>query len=116
MAEPHLLIASPAGIQTSTEQSTHISSGEHTALTSGRSMCVSTGESLFASIKQTFRLFVHKAGMKLIAAAGGITIQAHDDEIKVIANKVLSLISQADWIDIKGKKGSDYMARTAWSR
>ncbi|WP_332879796.1 type VI secretion system Vgr family protein, partial [Massilia sp. S19_KUP03_FR1] len=58
MAEPHLLIASPAGIQTSTEQSTHISSIEHTALTSGRSLSISTGESLFASVRQTFRLFV----------------------------------------------------------
>ena len=105
MAEPHLLIASPAGIETSTEQSTHISSSEHTALTSGRSLSISAGESVFASIRQTFRLFVHRAGMKLIAAAGGITIQAHDDQVQIIANKVLTLISQADWVDIKGKKG-----------
>jgi type VI secretion system secreted protein VgrG len=60
---------------------------------------------MFASIKQTFRLFVHKAGMKLVAAAGKITVQAHDDDIQIIANKVLTLISQTDWIDLKGKKG-----------
>ncbi|MBF6907469.1 DUF2345 domain-containing protein, partial [Acinetobacter baumannii] len=52
-----------------------------------------------------FRLFVHKAGMKLIAASGKITVQAHDDDIQIIANKVLSLISQSDWVDIRGKKG-----------
>jgi len=61
--------------------------------------------SLFASIKQTFRLFVYKAGMKLIAASGKITMQAHDDDIELIANKVLSFISQSDWVDIRGKKG-----------
>ena len=43
--------------------------------------------------------------MKLIAAGGKITVQAHDDDIQIIANKVLSLISQSDWVDIKGKKG-----------
>jgi len=48
---------------------------------------------------------VHKAGMKLIAASGKITMQAHDDDIQLIANKVLSLISQSDWVGIKGKKG-----------
>ena len=105
LAEPHLVLASPAGIETTSAQSTHIASAEHTALTAGRNLSIATGESVFASIKQTFRLFVHKAGMKLIAASGKITVQAHDDDIQVIANKVLSLISQSDWVDIRGKKG-----------
>lgn len=105
LSQPHLVLASPAGIETISAQSTHIASAEHTALTAGHSLSIATGESLFASIKQTFRLFVHKAGMKLIAASGKITVQAHDDEIQLIANKVLSLISQSDWVDIKGKKG-----------
>ncbi len=105
LSQPHLVLASPAGIETTSAQSTHFASAEHTALTAGRSLSIATGESLFASIKQTFRLFVHKAGMKLIAASGKITVQAHDDDIQLIANKVLSLISQSDWVDIKGKKG-----------
>ena len=105
MAQPHLVLASPAGIETTTAQSTHIASSEHTALTTGRSLSIAAGDSMFASIKQTFRLFVHKAGMKLVAAAGKITVQAHDDDIQIIASKVLSLISQSDWIEMKGKKG-----------
>lgn len=105
LSQPHLVLASPAGIETTSAQSTHIASAEHTALTAGRSLSIATGDSLFASIKQTFRLFVHKAGMKLIAASGKITVQAHDDDIQLIAHKVLSLISQSDWVDIRGKKG-----------
>lgn len=104
-SEPHLVLASPAGIETTSAKSTHIASSEHTALTTGRNLSIASGESVYASIRQTFRLFVHKAGMKLVAAAGKITVQAHEDEIQIIANKVLSLISQSDWIDIKGKKG-----------
>ncbi|MFC5513968.1 DUF2345 domain-containing protein, partial [Massilia jejuensis] len=105
LSQPHLVLASPAGIGTTSAQSTHIASGEHIALTAGRSLSLAMGGSLFASVKQTFRLFVHKAGMKLIAASGKITMQAHDDDIELIASKVLSLISQSDWIDIRGKKG-----------
>ena len=105
LSEPHLVLASPTGIEATSGQSTHIAGGEHIALTAGRNLSIATGDSFFASVKQTFRLFVHKAGMKLVAAAGKITVQAHDDDIQVIANKVLSLISQTDCIDLKGKKG-----------
>jgi len=105
LAQPHLVVASAAGIETTSAQSTHIASGEHVALTAGRSLSIAAGDSLFASVRQALRLFVHKAGMKLIAASGKITVQAHDDDIQLIANKVLSLISQSDWVDIRGKKG-----------
>jgi type VI secretion system secreted protein VgrG len=105
LAEPHLVLTSPAGIATTTAHSTHISSDQHTAMTTGRSLSIATGESLFASIKQTCRLFVQKAGMKLIAAAGNVTVQAQQDNVEVIARKVISLISQTDWIELKGKKG-----------
>ena len=105
LADPHLVLSSPAGIETTTAQSTHISSDQHTAITTGGNLSIATGESLFASIKQTFRLFVQKAGMKLIAAAGPVTIQAQQADVEVIARKVMSLISQTDWIELKGKKG-----------
>ncbi|WP_426209804.1 type VI secretion system Vgr family protein [Massilia sp. TWP1-3-3] len=102
---PHLVLASPAGIETTSAQSTHIASEIHTAITSGKNLSVATGDSFYASISQTFRLFVHKAGMKLIAAAGKVTIQAQSDEIEIIAKKVLALISEQDWVEIRGKLG-----------
>jgi type VI secretion system secreted protein VgrG len=105
MTEPHVVIASPAGIETTTAKSTHIASGDHTSLTTGRDLSIATGNSLFASIKHTFRLFIQNAGMKLIAAAGKVTVHAQNDDADIIAHKVLTLISQSDWIDLKGKKG-----------
>jgi len=105
LSNPHIVFASSAGIASTGAKSTHISSNQHIALTSGGSLSIAAGESVFASIKDTLRVFVHKAGMKLVAAAGKITIQAHDDEIQIVADKVLGLISQTDWIDLKGRKG-----------
>jgi type VI secretion system secreted protein VgrG len=105
LSAPHLVLASPAGIETTTAQSTHISSAQHTAMTTGRDLSIATGDSLFASVRKTFRLFVHNAGMKLVAAAGKVTIQAQSDDIELVAKKVIALMSETDWVDIRGKKG-----------
>ena len=105
LVEPHLVLASPAGIATTTARSTHVASGEHTALTAGGNLSLVARDSLCASVGHTLRLFVQKAGMKLVAAAGNVTIHAQTDNIDVIANKVLALISESDWVDIRGKKG-----------
>ncbi|GAB3410918.1 type VI secretion system tip protein VgrG [Massilia agilis] len=105
LGEPHLVVASPAGIELTTAQSTHIASARHTAITSGKSLSIASIDGLFASVGKTFRLFVHKAGMKLVAAAGKVTVEARSDNVEVIANKVLELLSESDWVNIRGKKG-----------
>lgn len=105
LSAPHLVLASPVGIETTSAQSTHIASAAHTALTTGQNLSIATGDSLLASIRETFRIFVHKAGMKLIAASGKVTVSAQTDDIDIIAQKVLKLISESDWVDIRGRKG-----------
>ncbi|MES2017396.1 MAG: type VI secretion system tip protein VgrG [Pseudomonadota bacterium] len=105
LAAPHLVLASPVGIATTTAQSSHFTSELHTAITTGKHLSIAAGDSFFASVSQTIRLFVRKAGMKLIAAAGKVTIQAQSDEIEIIAKKVLALISEQDWVEIRGKLG-----------
>lgn len=86
----HLVVASPAGIAATSGLDTHIASERHTAITSGKDVSVIAGTSLFASIRQTFRLFVQKAGMKLIAASGDIDVQALSNSIKVLAKLEIS--------------------------
>lgn len=105
LSEPHLVLASPAGIELTTAQSTHIASDQHAVITTGKNLSIASRDSLFASIGNTVRLFVHKAGMMLIAAAGPVRIQAQSDEVSIMAHKVLALLSEMDWIDIRGKMG-----------
>jgi type VI secretion system secreted protein VgrG len=102
LTAPHLVVASPAGIATTSGLDTHIASERHTAITSGKDVSVVTGTSLFASIRQTFRLFVQKAGMKLIAASGDIDIQALSNSIKLLAK--LEISQQANRITISAKE------------
>ncbi|MDN4053305.1 type VI secretion system tip protein TssI/VgrG [Massilia sp. YIM B02763] len=102
LTAPHLVVASPAGIATTSGLDTHIASDRHTAITSGKDVSVVAGTSLFASIRQTFRLFVQKAGMKLIAASGDIDIQALSNSIKLLAK--LEISQEANRITISARE------------
>lgn len=90
LSAAHLVLSSPAGIETSTAKSMHMSTGQDIALTSGKNLSIASGESLFASIKKTFRLFVQRAGMKMVAAAGDIDIQALSNSIQILAKLNIS--------------------------
>jgi type VI secretion system secreted protein VgrG len=102
LSKPHLVLASAAGIAMSCVGDTHVASDRHTALTSGKSLSLAAGTHLFVSIRQTFRLFVQKAGMKLIAAAGNIDLQALSDSIKLLAK--LEITQTANRITINAKE------------
>jgi len=99
---PHLVFSSPAGIATTTTGCTHVSSDQHTAITTGKSLSIAAGTSLFASIRQSFRLFVQKAGMKLVAAGGDIDVQALTDSIRLLAK--LEITQTANRITISAKE------------
>jgi uncharacterized protein (DUF2345 family) len=104
-SEPHLTLASPVGIQTTTAGSTHIASDENLALTTGGNVGVAAAKSFFASIRNSFSVFVHKLGIRLIAASGKVRVEAQSDNVEIVAQKVLELMSTTDWINIKAKKG-----------
>lgn len=103
--EAHLLLAGAAGVAITTPATAHVTSGQHVAITAGDTLSVATGKSFLASVSDKFSLFVHKMGMKLIAAAGKVQIHAENDELELLAKKVLSLISTTDWINLTAKQG-----------
>jgi type VI secretion system secreted protein VgrG len=102
LAQPHLVLASPAGIASTTAQSTHIASDLNTAITTGKSVSIAAGDGFFASIRQAFRLFVQKAGMKLIAASGDIDMKALSDSVNLLAK--LNITQTANRIVISAKE------------
>ena len=111
---PHLTLASPAGIQTTTQGSTHLMSVEHTALTSGGHASLSAGKSLLVSVKDAVRLFACKAGMKLVAAGADIDITALKDSINILAK--LNITHTANRITITAKEEVVINGGTSFSR
>jgi type VI secretion system secreted protein VgrG len=112
--EPHLVLASPAGIQASTSQSTHIASLEHNALTSGGHTSVSAGKSLLVSAKEAIRLFAFKTGIKLVAANANVDIKALTKSIHLLAK--LDITLTANKITITAKEEVVINGGTSYSR
>ena len=111
---PHLLLASPAGIEASTQGSTHLMSVEHTALTSGGHTSLSAGKSLLVSVKEAVRMFAYKAGMKLVAASADIDITALKDSVNILAK--LNITHTANRITITAKEEVVINGGTSFSR
>lgn len=105
LAEPHLVLASPAGIEATTSGSTHLHSGEHTAITAGRHLSFSVMGSWFGSVRDKIVFYAQRFGITLTAAKGPVRVEAHRAEIDVIAHRVLNLMSTQDWVRITAKQG-----------
>ena len=101
-AEPHLVVASPAGIATTSAHSTHIQADEHIALTSNGHTSVAATQSFFASALRSIRLFALKEGMKLFSAQENIDIAALSKSITLLAK--LNIEQTANRIVITAKE------------
>lgn len=102
--EALVLVSSPDGIATSTPKSTHLHSGEHLTLSTGEDISIGSGKGLLASVADRISLFVHRAGMKLIAAGGRVDIQAQQDEMELQSKQAMRLSSTDNAIILAGKK------------
>ncbi|WP_126284746.1 type VI secretion system Vgr family protein [Burkholderia stagnalis] len=104
LVEPDMVFAASAGLSLTAERSAHLASNEDIALTSGRHVGVAVGLSLFASVANAFSLFVHKAGMALVAAGGKVHIEAQADGIDMKAKQAIRITSTTDSIHLHAAK------------
>ncbi|WP_233873533.1 type VI secretion system Vgr family protein [Paraburkholderia adhaesiva] len=106
--QPHLTLASPAGIETTTAGSTHLASGQHLAVTTGADVAMAAGGSLFGTFGNKLRLTVQKAGMWLVAVSGNIDLRALKDSINLLAKLNVTvtaekiIISATQEIEVRG--------------
>jgi type VI secretion system secreted protein VgrG len=102
--EPILLAASAAGIGLASTKGTHVHAGAEVTLSSGTDINIATGKSLLASIAEKISLFAFNAGIKLFAAKGKVEVQAQSDDLDLIAEKVVRLLSTTSRIEIHAKE------------
>ncbi|MDR5749152.1 type VI secretion system tip protein TssI/VgrG, partial [Caballeronia sp. LZ029] len=102
---PHLTLASPAGIQTTTTGSTHLASDKDLAVTTGRHISFAAARSMFASVLESFAVFAQKAGIALTAAAGKVRIEAQSDGVQIVSRQDVEIVSADGWINLTAAKG-----------
>ncbi|MCC8401075.1 type VI secretion system tip protein VgrG [Paraburkholderia sp. MMS20-SJTN17] len=104
MTEPDMVLASAAGVGLTAAQSTHLASVEHIALTAGGHVSMAAAKSLLASAVNGVRVFAKKLGIRLKAASGKVRIEAQSDDVEVLAQRVVSIISRTDSINLMASK------------
>lgn len=102
--EPILLAGSPAGIGLATPKGTHVHAGAEVTLSSGQDTNIAVGKSLLASVAEKISLFTYNAGIKLFAAKGKVEVQAQSNDLDLIAEKVVRLLSTTARIEIHAKE------------
>ncbi len=104
MVAPHLLLSGPAGVAVTTPESMHLRTGGQAAITAGENLSVSGAKSFLATALERIGLFAHKLGIRIFAAKGKVEIQAQSDDLDVVAEKILKLISAKERIHISAPK------------
>ncbi|KGS05910.1 type VI secretion system Vgr family protein [Burkholderia pseudomallei] len=90
---PIMLMASPAGVGLSTQESAQVTANQQVNIVSGRSVHVAAGKSLIASVMEKMSLFAQNAGIKLFAAKGKVEIQAKSDAMALTSQQDLNITS-----------------------
>ena len=94
LAEPHIVLASPAGIASTTPGSTHLHSGLHHAITSALHTSISSAKSFLVSAKEAVRMFAYKEGIKLVSAKDLIEIQALKTSVHLLAKMDITMTAK----------------------
>ncbi|NML32588.1 type VI secretion system Vgr family protein, partial [Paraburkholderia antibiotica] len=104
LRRPDMVLASAAGIGLAAAESAHVASGEHIALTAGGHVSVAAVKALLASAVDGVRVFAQNLGIRLKAASGKVQIEAQRDDVEVIAQRVVNIISRTGSINLMASR------------
>ncbi|WP_312454050.1 type VI secretion system tip protein VgrG [Pseudescherichia sp.] len=104
LQQPVIVAGAPGGIALSTPQHIQLSANGSQILTSAGNTEISSLQRIVVAAKRGLVAFAHELGMKLVAAAGKVTIQAQTDAMEMTAMKGITLTSTQDEIIISAQK------------
>jgi len=102
---PIVAVSAPAGLISASMQNVAIGAGTSIDMVSAGATALASGSTATMRSVQGMSLYANEGGMKMTAASGPVTLQAQDDQLQLLAKRVLEMISNTDWITIKAKKG-----------
>ncbi|ECZ5259601.1 type VI secretion system tip protein VgrG [Salmonella enterica subsp. enterica serovar Montevideo] len=104
LTQAAILLSAPKGVA--------VASGEHLQLAAAKNLIANAGnhadigvvKNMFIGVGQALSVFVRKAGIKLFANKGAISVQAQNDLMELLAKKSIEITSTEDEIKITAKK------------
>ena len=102
--KPIVLMDSQAGINWATPASTVLFAGQHLHWTAQSDMHLTASHTLSSVSAEATALYTHEGGIQAIAANGPVSLQAHTDQLEILADKDVTVISVNDAIEVKAAK------------
>ncbi len=102
--QPVVLMEAPASINWATPASTVLFAGGQLQWTTQADMHMAAGFTVASVSANATGLFTHAGGIQAIAANGPVSLQAHTDQLEILADKAITVISVNDVIEIKANQ------------
>ncbi|MET0323285.1 MAG: type VI secretion system Vgr family protein [Duganella sp.] len=103
-AQPVVLMEAPASINWATPASTVLFAGGQMQWTTQADMHMAAAFTMTSVSASATGLFTHAGGIQAIAANGPVSLQAHTDQLEILADKAITVISVNDVIEVKASQ------------
>jgi type VI secretion system secreted protein VgrG len=103
-ARPIVLMESPSSINLATPASTVIFAGEHMQWTTQSDLHLAAAHTVSSVAANAASLYTHSGGIQAIAGNGPVSLQAHTDQLEILADKAITIVSVDDSIQINAKQ------------
>ncbi|MEW6763971.1 MAG: DUF2345 domain-containing protein, partial [Pseudomonadota bacterium] len=103
-AAPHVLMDAAASINWATPASTVLFAGQQLHWTTQGDTHMSAGYTVSSVAAEAANLYAHEGGIQAIAGNGPVSLQAHTDQLEILADKEVVVVSVNDSIEIKAKQ------------
>ncbi|HBZ07114.1 MAG TPA: type VI secretion system tip protein VgrG, partial [Massilia sp.] len=99
-----VLMDAAASINWATPASTVVYAGQQLHWTTQSDLHLAAAHTVSSVAGNAFNLFTHSGGIQAIAGNGPVSLQAHTDQLEILADKEITVISVNDCIEIKAKQ------------
>jgi type VI secretion system secreted protein VgrG len=103
-ATPIVLMEAPATINWATPASTVIFAGQQMQWTTQSDLHLAAAHTVSSVAANAVSLFTHAGGIQAIAGNGPVSLEAHTDQLEILADKAITVISVNDSIQINAKE------------
>jgi type VI secretion system secreted protein VgrG len=115
-AAPIVAVTAPAGMLLASQDNVAFGSEKKVDVVSGGDAEMIAGRNLFLRAAKGISAFAHALGIKLVAARGNLTLEAHQGGVEVKSSKRISLISsEAIYIEAPLVRIVSKGAQTEWA-
>ena len=100
---PLIVLDAPSSIAMTSPASTAVYAGEQLHLITQSDSHYAAAHTLSSVSGKTTTLYTHEGGLEAVAANGPLSLQAHTDELEMLADKEITVVSVNDSISINAK-------------